>query len=340
VTPVPTLVPALAPPSATLMATFVASSGAMDLRQLTHLLAVAEHGSFSAAARSLHTVQSNVSTHVARLEKELDAVLIDRRSMLPTAEGEAVLERAQRIRIELQALEDDIQSMREDIGGTVRIGCIGTTARWMATPLLERLGARYPALHPVLVDAASGSLHPQLRSGEVDLAVLNGPVLEPDIETEPLFDEELVVVSTFDHPLADHESVTTEQLAEHEVMLTPVGTTFRDTLDTECGAAGIRLRPKVEVDGLRLLTSLAWQGYAPAILPASAASGFPAGTWAVVRIEGLERRPVLLARHRRTSPSLPVQAAAGELRSVIRDMGPHQPGIHVTMAAAADEGAP
>lgn len=313
----------------------------MDLRQLTHLLAVAEHGSFSAAARSLHTVQSNVSTHVARLERELDAVLIDRRSMQPTAEGEAVIERAQRIRIELQSLEDDIQSMREEVAGTVRIGCIGTTARWMATPLLERLGARYPALHPILVDATSGSLHPQLRAGEVDLAVINGPVLEPDFETEPLFDEELVVVATLDHPLADGDTVTTGQLAEHEVMLTPVGTTFRDTLDAEFAAAGIRLRPKAEIDGLRLLTSLAWQGYAPAILPASAATGFPAGNWAVVRIEGLERRSVLLARHRRTAPSLPVQAATDELRSVIRDMGPHQPGIHVTMATAGDaEGAP
>ena len=43
----------------------------MDLRQLGALVAVADHRSFSAAARSLHTVQSNVSTHIARLEREL-----------------------------------------------------------------------------------------------------------------------------------------------------------------------------------------------------------------------------------------------------------------------------
>ncbi len=309
----------------------MASSTVMDLRQLTHLLAVAEHGSFSAAARSLHTVQSNVSTHVARLEKELDAVLIDRRSMLPTAEGEAVIERAQRIRTELQALEDDISSMREEIGGTVRIGCIGTTARWMATPLLERLGARYPGLHPILVDATSNSLYPLLRSGEVDFAILNGPVLDPDFVMEPLFDEELIVVTTKDHALADHQAVTIEELAEHEVMLTPTGTTFRDTLDAELATAGIRLRPKVEIDSLHLLTSLAYQGYAPALLPASAASGFPAGDWAIVRIEGLDRRTVVLAHNRRTTPSLPVQATRDQLREIIRDMGPHQPGIHVTM---------
>ena len=85
----------------------------MDLRQLSHLMAVADHGSFSAAARALHTVQSNVSTHVARLEKELGTVLVDRRTMQPTPEGQAVIERARRIGAEIQAISDDILSMRD-----------------------------------------------------------------------------------------------------------------------------------------------------------------------------------------------------------------------------------
>ena len=50
----------------------------MDLRQLNAVVAVADEGSFSAAADALHTVQSNVSTHVARLERELGVSLIDR----------------------------------------------------------------------------------------------------------------------------------------------------------------------------------------------------------------------------------------------------------------------
>ena len=49
----------------------------MDLRQLASLVAVAETGTFSAAAIKLHTVQSNVSTHVARLERELGVTLVD-----------------------------------------------------------------------------------------------------------------------------------------------------------------------------------------------------------------------------------------------------------------------
>ena len=76
----------------------------MDLRQLNALVAVAEHGSFSGAARALHTVQSNISTHVARLERELGVTLIDRATTTLTEEGEVVVRRATRVQHELEAL--------------------------------------------------------------------------------------------------------------------------------------------------------------------------------------------------------------------------------------------
>ena len=149
----------------------------MDLRQLNHLIAVAEHQSFSAAARALHTVQSNVSTHVAKLEKELGAALIDRHTMQPTSEGKAVLERARRIRTELQAISDDIVSMRHEVAGEVRIGCIGTTGRWMASPLLGRLAERHPALRPVLVDATTTSLTPRVLDGDLPVPDVGLPTV-------------------------------------------------------------------------------------------------------------------------------------------------------------------
>ena len=303
----------------------------MDLRQLGHLLAVVEHRSFSAAARALHTVQSNVSTHVAKLEKELGTVLIDRHSMEPTAEGSAVVERARRIRTELQAIEDDIVSMRHEVAGEVRIGCIGTTGRWMATPLLGELSARHPALRPVLVDAPTTSLAPRVLDGDLDMAVVNTPVVEAGLETEPLFDEERILVVPSGHPLAGVETIDVTTLASYPVMLTPVGTTFRDAIDQELETVGVRLQAAAEVDGLRLLASLAYQGYAPALLPASAVSDYPAGEWSLVYVDGLARRSVGLVRNRRTTPSMPVMATKDVLCDVIRENGPRQPGIHVTL---------
>ena len=303
----------------------------MDFRQLSHLMAVADHGSFSAAARALHTVQSNVSTHVARLEKELGTVLVDRRTMQPTPEGQAVIERARRIGAEIQAISDDILSMRDEVGGLVQIGCIGTTASWMVTPLLERLRASYPALHPVLVDASSKMLTPHVLNGELDMAVVNAPVVNAGLETEPLFDEERIVVAPPQHALAHRETITVGELAEHELMLTPAGTAFRDAVDEELTEVGVELRAIAEVDGLRLLASLAYQGHAPALLPASAASGCPDGEWTLVRVEGLSRRSVALVRNKRTTPSLPARASREMIREVIREIGPDQPGIHVTL---------
>ena len=303
----------------------------MDLRQLNHLIAVAEHQSFSAAARALHTVQSNVSTHVAKLEKDLGAALIDRHTMQPTAEGRAVLERARRIRTELQAINDDIVSMRHEVAGEVRIGCIGTTGRWMASPLLGRLAERHPALRPVLVDATTTSLTPRVLDGDLDMAIVNTPVVEAGLESEPLFDEERIIVAPTDHPLADRGTINVADLAEHPVMLTPRGTTFRDAIDQELAATGVRLTAAAEVDGLRLLASLAYQGYAPALLPASAVSGYPDGDWSLVHVEGLARRSVGLVRNRRTTPSMPIRAAREVLLDVIREIAPRQPGIHVTL---------
>ena len=303
----------------------------MDLRQLNHLIAVAEHQSFSAAARALHTVQSNVSTHVAKLEKELGAALIDRHTMQPTAEGRAVLERARRIRTELQAINDDIVSMRHEVAGEVRIGCIGTTGRWMASPLLGRLAERHPALRPVLVEATTTSLTPRVLDGDLDMAIVNTPVVEAGLESEPLFDEERIIVAPADHSLADRGTIDVADLAEHPVMLTPRGTTFRDAIDQELAAAGVRLTAAAEVDGLRLLASLAYQGYAPALLPASAVSGYPDGNWSLVHVEGLARRSVGLVRNRRTTPSMPIRAAREVVLDVIREIAPQQPGIHVTL---------
>ena len=247
----------------------------MDLRQLNALVAVSEHRSFSAAARALHTVQSNVSTHVARLERELDAILVDRRTGELTSEGSAVALRALRIKAELLAIPADISALRDDIQGTVRFGIIGTTGRWLVPALLAALKEEYPGVRLVVVDATTTGLLPQLQSGQLTMAVLNLPLTEPELTSEPLFDEERILIAPTDHPLAKKERVDLSELAEHELVLPPVGTQFRAEVDRAAEEIGVTLQPVAELDGMRLLASLAFQGYAPALVPASAA---PFGT--------------------------------------------------------------
>src|SRR5258706_14176013 len=107
----------------------------MDLRQLAALVAIADTGTFSAAADVLHTVQSNVSTHVARLERELGVTLVDRAGGRLTEEGKAVVARARRVQGGLDAPTADVASMRDEGIGRGGMGGIGTTARWLIPPL-------------------------------------------------------------------------------------------------------------------------------------------------------------------------------------------------------------
>jgi DNA-binding transcriptional LysR family regulator len=301
----------------------------MDLRQLRVLIAVADHQSFSAAARSLHTVQSNVSTHVAHLERELRTVLVDRATGRLTLEGEAVVARARRIDDELAAIAADISSMVGEIAGTVRIGVIGTTARWFVPPLLERAEASYPKLRLIIVDATTTSLVPQVVEGRLDAALVNLPIAEPDLETVPMFEEDRIVVAPADHPLAAFDTITLAELVEFPLLLPPKGTTFRDVADQEASARGLALRIRAEVDGVRLLASLAFQGFGAALLPSSAAPAhLQAFSWKRVPVTDMKRRTVGLVTNRRSAPAAPAREVRRMIRETVIDSGPLQPGLY------------
>jgi DNA-binding transcriptional LysR family regulator len=103
-------------------------------------------------------------------------------------------------------------------------------------------------------------------------------------------------------------------------------------IDAEAAAKGIALNTHAEVDGMRLLASLAFQGYGAALLPASAAPRWLKGAWKRVRIHGLTPRTVGLATSRRTSPPAPARAVRDTIRSVVKASGPQQLGIHLRSA--------
>jgi DNA-binding transcriptional LysR family regulator len=292
----------------------------MDLRQLNALVAVADHGGFSAAADALHTVQSNVSSHVARLERELGVTLVDRNAGRLTDEGVLVVARARRITGELDGVVADLAALRDEIVGVVRLGLIGTTARWLVPRLLATIRERHPGVHLVVVEATSTSLEPRLLVGELDLAVVNLPIPGRDLSSEPLFDEDLVLVVPAGHPLIRRAPVDLTDLAEVELLLPPPGTAFRGELDAAASAAGIVLTPLAEVDGLRLIASMAMEGQGPAIVPATGVSG-PSDTtrWRAVAVTGLPRRRVGLAQRRRGMPAPPTRAVQAILREITGD---------------------
>jgi len=310
----------------------------MDRKQLRTLTAVVEHRSFSAAARALGTVQSNVSAHVSRLEKELGVTLVDRATNDATAEGHAVLERARRIEAEFMALDSDLAFLRDVVTGSVRIGIIGTTARWLVPPLLRALWADYPEVRVVVLDAPSTSLVTGVISGELDMAVINLPVADPDLSSETLFTEDRLLVAPEGHPLLDLGEVSLVDLADHELLLEAPGTAFRDVLDAAAEAAGVRLRARTELDGMRLLASLAFAGFGAGIVPASAIPAGLGGSWQALTVAGIPGRTVGIIRRRRAFPSAAARVVGEVIRDAVQRESPRVDGIHLADAPPAHDG--
>ena len=300
----------------------------MDLRQLAALVAVAEHGSFSAAADALRTVQSNVSNHVARLEKELGVQLVDRQGGGLTEEGQAVVDRARRINGELDALVADVNALRHEVVGTVRLGMIGTIARWLAPSLLDGLAQRHPKVHLIAFEGTTVTLEPQLANGRLDLAVVHLPFPGYDLTSRRLFDEDVVLVVRPDHPLVGREPLEMADLEGVPLLLPAPGTPFREEIDQAAAKAGVVLTAKAELEGLRLIASLTFDGHGPSILPATAVPDRLASTWKRITVSGLPRRQVGVAARRRGLPSAPARAALSVLDEIIaRAVGSHS-GLH------------
>ncbi len=291
----------------------------MEMRQLDALVAIAEHGSFSSAADALATVQSNVSTHLKKLERELGTTLVDRTSGQLTPAGELVASRARRARAELDAATSDVLALQHDVAGRVRIGIIGTTARWLVPNLLDVVPSRYPRLRLVFVESTTTALEGHVATGHVDLAILNLPHASSELLLTPLFEEELVLVTARDHRLASAGEISVRQLEGIPILLPEQGTAFRDDLDAAVARLGVTLVSRAEVDGTRLIASLTFEGYGPAILPSTAIPRYLRDEWATVRITEIPRRLVGVARHVRSVPSAPARAVLDLLTEIVLD---------------------
>jgi molybdate transport repressor ModE-like protein len=301
----------------------------MDLRQLTTLVAIADHGSFSAAARALYTVQSNVSGHIARLEKELGVVLVDRQRGGLTDEGALVVERARRILHEMDEIQAEMDSRGDEVRGDCRLGIIGTTARWLLPQLLGQLSSQHPGVRVTVSEGNTSGLIPRLIGQQIDAAVVHLPVDDPEVSVEPLFAEDLVLLMHTRHHLSTHETLSLAQLADEPLMLPPRGTALRRVIDRAASNAGIELQPQVEIDGVRLLTSLAFEGFGAARVPATSVPRWLKGDFKRVAVPELPRRVVAWVQRRRPSPGAPTRALQAVMRDVVSAQGAKQPGVHV-----------
>jgi DNA-binding transcriptional LysR family regulator len=197
----------------------------LDVRRLRVLQAVAEHGSFSAAADALSFTQSAVSQQIAALERETGTTLIQRgpRGIRLTDAGRALLAHTEAVLDRLADAERELAAIAGLCGGRVRMASFPSAGATLVTRAVSVFRERHPDVELSLTEAEPDVSVPLLRRGEVELAlgydygVTEGVAsvdLNDGLSCIQLFDDPLHLVLPAEHRLAGRKSIKLEELAD------------------------------------------------------------------------------------------------------------------------------
>jgi len=167
----------------------------MDLRQLRYFLAIAEAGSFTAAARRLHVSQPALGYQVKQLEERHGLALLERhsRGVALTPAGAILADHARRIFAEVEAAEGALAALRAAPAAALTLGVAPTPGRALA-PDLVAASASGAEARLALREGLSDELARAVAAGELDAALCYDPLGTERLEAIPLYTEDLYLV--------------------------------------------------------------------------------------------------------------------------------------------------
>jgi DNA-binding transcriptional LysR family regulator len=279
----------------------------MDLRQMAFVVAVAEEGGFSAAARRLHVVQSAVSGTVRVLERELNARLFDRTThrVSLTPAGQAFLSAA---RAALQAAEQAraaVDLVKGELRGQIRVGVMQGLYAGL-DQALARFHQQHPGVMLRLRQASADDIRQALRDGTVDLAVVAlDRQRQRGLATRLLSQEEMVLITAPTCELAKDRPVTLAEVARLPLVDFPVGWAIRHSVDMAFRSAFVERTTTFEVNDVLTASDLVRHDLGVCIIPESLAARLPdlavrqfaehAPTWKVMVVRPRGEAPPAVA---------------------------------------------
>ncbi len=283
----------------------------MELRQLSHFVAVAEECHFTRAARRLHIAQSSLSASIQTLERELGAQLFvrDKRQVRLTDAGRALLVEARRALSTVTAAREAVAAVQGGLRGRVAVGLARAVDHGALMSALGRFHRAHPDVEVVLGHDSSSRLLEQVRDGRLDLALLLMPANRlaaapggEGVTVTPVRPERPVVACGPDHRFAQRNAIGLGELRAETLVDFPGG-------GNEFGG-----KVAFHADDVHTMLDVVAAGLAIAVLPRSTARGR-----AGVRFVELQGEPplweLMLAHPERSN------AAAGALLAALLASG-------------------
>jgi DNA-binding transcriptional LysR family regulator len=246
----------------------------MELRHLRIFCAVAEYGSFTAAADKVHTVQSNITMRVKELESELGQALFIRQKsgVVLTSAGQTFLGYARKI---LQLTDESRNALLDTAtpGGRLRLGSMETTAAIRLPQILTRYRERYPQVQLSLLTGTTVELIKAIESHRLDGAFVGGFHQNAALLQDELFEEELVLVSSSGFDCLDSLIRT---MPQQTVLVFRTGCFYRSTLEHWFYQVGLVPNQIMELGTLDGILSCVSANMGVTLLPRSVAENYGA----------------------------------------------------------------
>jgi len=254
----------------------------MSIRELKTLLAVAEHGSLSAAAERTFLSLPAASAQIARLEAEFKTVLLDRarKPARLTAQGQALVARSRELVAQYSRLYEAVSSPH-DLTGTLNIGAIPTALTGVLPRALLALRKAHPRVHVRLEHGLSPSLADRLLHRELDAAIVSEPRAPlPGIRWNAFAREPIVVIAPAGLPRQSDESL----LRNHPYLRFNRHFWVSRFIEENLRRRKIHLQETMELDSLEAIGQMVRYGLGVSIIPLSNRS--------FLRLHGLQAVPL------------------------------------------------
>jgi DNA-binding transcriptional LysR family regulator len=287
----------------------------LDVKQLRVLKAVAEQGSFSAAAESLSYTQPAISQQIAALARQAGTTLVDRgsRGVTLTEAGRTLVEHAEVVLARLSAAEAELEAIRGVRGGRVRMSSFPTAGASLLPPAVALFKERYPDVELSFVEQEPEEAVKKLRAAELELAIVleYHDFSEPEfdrlyegVDLRHLIDDPLYIAVPRDHPAARKRRVRLEDFSDDIWIQNDCQGPCGRLHLAACMGAGFEPKIGYESDDYNVVQGLIAAGVGISLLPALALTnvredivvrslgrGAPARRIASAVIEGRYRSP-------------------------------------------------
>ncbi len=208
----------------------------ISLKQLRYALAVEKHLHFKKAADECAVSQSALSTALSELEKQLGIQIFERdnKKVLVTPIGQAVLDKAHSIKMEVDDLYQLARSHNEPLSYPMTLGIIPTIGPYLLPKVLPHLRQKYPNFQLRIIEDQSHVLVDKVRNGDIDTAILALPFSHEGLLAFEFWEEDFYWITQSDDVMAERDDINSDEINHSQLMLLKDGHCLKDHALSAC----------------------------------------------------------------------------------------------------------